>query len=188
MKKQILLLSLFLSFSIACSKDQDKKEEAMENLRQETARFQAEEENNLKERKSIIETKTAEKKTEKKSAPSSYETKRLKFVRENNLPKKYLDMDIDLSKSDQTNGKKLFKKHCASCHGIDAKGNTPAGKFLKPPASNLTLVAKNTIVAENYLFWAISEGGAKMKSSMPAFKKKLTENERKEIIKYLKNL
>lgn len=179
MKKQILLLTLILSFSLSCSKNENEVKTQEADIKEEA----------IKSPEKKAETKTAVKKAEKpKASHSSYETKRLKFVKENGLPKEYKNLEINLANADLKAGEKLFTKNCSSCHGLDALGNTPAGKFLKPPASNLTLVVKDKIATENYLFWAISEGGAKIKSAMPSFKKKLTENERKEIIKYLKNL
>lgn len=180
MTKQIFILSLFLSLTIGCSKEEPKKDTVKSEPQKE-----AQETPQKK-----VEVKKAEKKKDakEKTAHSSYETKRLKFVKENGLPKEYKNLEINLANADLKAGEKIFKKHCSSCHGLDALGNTPAGKFLKPPASNLTLVVKDKIATETYLFWAISEGGAKIKSAMPSFKKKLTENERKEIIKYLKNL
>ncbi|MCS7184985.1 MAG: cytochrome c [bacterium] len=35
-------------------------------------------------------------------------------------------------------GKKLYEMHCLSCHGKEGKGDGPAGKVLKPPASDFT--------------------------------------------------
>jgi mono/diheme cytochrome c family protein len=39
-------------------------------------------------------------------------------------------------------GKAMFKKYCATCHGLDAKGNGPARATLKVPAADLTTLAK----------------------------------------------
>jgi mono/diheme cytochrome c family protein len=38
-------------------------------------------------------------------------------------------------------GKVTYLRHCATCHGVDAKGRGPLGLFLKTPPSDLTLLA-----------------------------------------------
>ncbi len=43
-----------------------------------------------------------------------------------------------------SSGKGMFDAYCASCHGLDAKGDGPAAPALKMPTTNLTtLAAKN---------------------------------------------
>jgi mono/diheme cytochrome c family protein len=39
-------------------------------------------------------------------------------------------------------GKQTFKQYCASCHGLDARGNGPAAFVLKTPPPDLTTLAK----------------------------------------------
>jgi mono/diheme cytochrome c family protein len=38
-------------------------------------------------------------------------------------------------------GKDLFKSYCASCHGLDAKGNGPMAASLKVPPSDLRRIS-----------------------------------------------
>lgn len=40
-------------------------------------------------------------------------------------------------------GPDLFRAYCASCHGVDAKGNGPAAPALKAKVPDLTVLAKN---------------------------------------------
>ncbi len=42
-----------------------------------------------------------------------------------------------------TKGPDLFRAYCASCHGLDGKGDGPAASALKAKVPNLTLLAKN---------------------------------------------
>jgi mono/diheme cytochrome c family protein len=44
--------------------------------------------------------------------------------------------DVDVGKSE-------FQSSCASCHGMDGKGNGPVSSQLKVPPSDLTILAKN---------------------------------------------
>lgn len=39
-------------------------------------------------------------------------------------------------------GKKTYTQYCASCHGVDARGNGPAAFVLKTPPPDLTTLAK----------------------------------------------
>lgn len=39
-------------------------------------------------------------------------------------------------------GKEMFDEYCASCHGLDAKGNGPAAPALKKQPTDLTLLAQ----------------------------------------------
>jgi mono/diheme cytochrome c family protein len=41
-----------------------------------------------------------------------------------------------------TSGKKIFVNYCASCHGVEGKGNGPAAVALKPAPTDLTTLAK----------------------------------------------
>jgi mono/diheme cytochrome c family protein len=40
-------------------------------------------------------------------------------------------------------GAKLFKTHCASCHGADATGNGPMARALRQAPADLTLIARH---------------------------------------------
>ena len=41
------------------------------------------------------------------------------------------------------NGESEFKSYCASCHGLDGKGNGPFVKFLKDKPKSLTTLARD---------------------------------------------
>lgn len=43
--------------------------------------------------------------------------------------------------TDPSSGKEMYKQYCASCHGLDGKGDGPAAPALKVPATNLTTLA-----------------------------------------------
>jgi mono/diheme cytochrome c family protein len=46
--------------------------------------------------------------------------------------------------TDPSSGKDMYAEYCASCHGMDGRGDGPAAPALKIPATNLTaLAAKN---------------------------------------------
>jgi mono/diheme cytochrome c family protein len=39
-------------------------------------------------------------------------------------------------------GKEMFRAYCASCHGVEGKGNGPAAPSLKMPPSDLTILSR----------------------------------------------
>ena len=45
-------------------------------------------------------------------------------------------------KDKNEHGRKLFAQYCASCHGVDGKGNGPAAASLKNKLMDLTLLEK----------------------------------------------
>ncbi len=47
------------------------------------------------------------------------------------------------NKTASTSGKEIYAGYCASCHGVDGKGNGPAASALKVPPTDLTLLSKN---------------------------------------------
>lgn len=42
-----------------------------------------------------------------------------------------------------SDGREMYAKYCASCHGVMGKGNGPAAPAFKHPPTNLTLLARN---------------------------------------------
>jgi mono/diheme cytochrome c family protein len=49
---------------------------------------------------------------------------------------------VPASQSNASSGKEMYTAYCASCHGINAKGNGPAASALKTPPSDLTMLSK----------------------------------------------
>jgi mono/diheme cytochrome c family protein len=50
---------------------------------------------------------------------------------------------ITAGKTSPTSGKQMFTSYCASCHGVNAKGDGPMAAALKTQPANLTLLSKN---------------------------------------------
>ncbi len=86
-------------------------------------------------------------------------------------------------------GKALYTENCATCHGKTGEGDGEAGKGLKPRVANIAFIMDKWIATDPFLFWTISEGGAPLKTAMPAFKDTLSETQRWQIVHYMrKNL
>ena len=75
----------------------------------------------------------------------------------------------------------LYKSKCAACHGANGKGDTPAGKKLGARDLHSPEVAK---MSDTELFEITKKG----KEKMPAYDKKLTDDQIKSLIKYIRSL
>jgi len=81
-------------------------------------------------------------------------------------------------------GRATFQANCAICHGSRGLGDGPAAFTLSPRPVNLQVHIPQH--AEGETFYWMSEGVAG--TGMPAWKARLTEEERWQIIRYLQAL
>ena len=79
------------------------------------------------------------------------------------------------------NAETLYKSKCAACHGPDGAGATTMGKKLGAKAFRAPEVSK---LSDAELFDITKNG----KNKMPAYDKKLTDDQIKDLIKYIRNL
>ena len=77
----------------------------------------------------------------------------------------------------------IFAKDCASCHGKDGRAKTLKAKFNH--ARNLTDAQWQDSVSDERLFNSINNGKGK---NMPAFGKKLSEEEINSLVPYVRGL
>jgi cbb3-type cytochrome c oxidase subunit III len=93
-------------------------------------------------------------------------------------------------RGNDANGKKLFLTYCFTCHGKDGKGDGYAARVqpIKPrDLTNNTVLSTRT---DEQLFQAISEGSAHFRGPMvmPAWWQSLTEQERWDLVAYVRTL
>lgn len=88
-------------------------------------------------------------------------------------------------------GKRLYDERCAQCHGVQGKGDGPAADFVYPRPRDFTLALfkvrstlSGQVPTDDDLFRVISEGLPG--TSMPAWNRLLTENERWQLVHYVK--
>ena len=81
----------------------------------------------------------------------------------------------------QGEGATLFKSKCAACHGADGTGNTPVAKAMHIPDLTSAAIQKLT---DAELTAAITNG----KGSMPAYKDKLSADQIKGTVGYIREL
>lgn len=82
-------------------------------------------------------------------------------------------------------GKALYDKNCASCHGTAGKGDGPAAKAMKNKPSDLT-AAQAKAMSEADLVKFMKEGKPDLKPAHP--KSKLSDDELQAVAKHVKGL
>jgi len=83
-------------------------------------------------------------------------------------------------------GKVLYVKHCAFCHGMDGRANTPVGRLLKPPPRDFADPIEMARVTVDRIYRAIKEGIPG--TAMAAWEDVLTELEIGDLIDYIHGL
>lgn len=82
-------------------------------------------------------------------------------------------------------GAALYATNCASCHGDGGMGDGPAGSALDPAPAAVAHTSQ--MMADDYLFWRLSEGGTPFGTSMPAWKV-FDEQARWDMVNYMRAL
>lgn len=82
-------------------------------------------------------------------------------------------------------GASLYVTNCASCHGDGGMGDGPAASALNPAPA--PVAHSSQMLADDYLFWRISEGGTPFGTAMPAWKT-FDEQSRWDVINYMRAL
>lgn len=50
---------------------------------------------------------------------------------------------VPVSKTPANSGKQMYASYCASCHGVDGKGNGPVASSLKQTPADLSVLSRN---------------------------------------------
>lgn len=88
---------------------------------------------------------------------------------------------LAIASADHTKGKRIFTQYCAGCHGLEGKGD--GYLLLGPEPANLTRPATKT-KSDVTLLQTIHEG----KPNMPSWKVRLSENESRAVLAYIRTL
>jgi mono/diheme cytochrome c family protein len=83
-------------------------------------------------------------------------------------------------------GSALYAEHCAACHDPAGLGDGAAGMALYPSPALLAQLVRTPAGVDEYLLWAIAEGGGPFASEMPAFKDTLDQEQIWQIISYMR--
>lgn len=115
---------------------------------------------------------------------------RHRYTMQRGIPEPYAGMKNPLASTPANidAGRSLFQQNCASCHGATGRGDGPAAAALNPPPSDLSSVVRMPIASDAFLDWTVSEGGVPIGSAMPAFKSALTDEQRWQLVLFLRTL
>ena len=93
-------------------------------------------------------------------------------------------------KGDPKAGKAKYDANCVGCHGNTGKGDGPAAAALNPKPQDYNDGKIMNALSDKYLFDIIKEGGGSLKKSamMPAFNKKLTDQDIWDMVAYIRSL
>jgi len=81
-------------------------------------------------------------------------------------------------------GKALYLERCAQCHGEQGKGDGPEAEMYDAKPADFTDAHMMSEMTDGEIFWKISEG----RKPMPTFKKQLTEEQRWQLVNYVRAL
>jgi mono/diheme cytochrome c family protein len=79
-------------------------------------------------------------------------------------------------------GRSIYVEHCQKCHGENGDGRGPKSAELSIAPQDFTNAQAMSRITDGEFFWQISEGHR----PMPAFKDKLTEQERWQAADYIR--
>jgi mono/diheme cytochrome c family protein len=106
------------------------------------------------------------------------------------IPEAYagLSSPIEANEASLNHGGELFTTYCATCHGDGGMGDGPAAANLDP--APVAIAHTSQMLGDDYLFWRISEGGQgdPFNSAMPTWKNALSEQDRWDLINYVRAL
>jgi len=89
-------------------------------------------------------------------------------------------------------GEAIYNKNCLGCHGPNGQGLAKDWKVKDEngnyPAPPLNGTAHTWHHSPAQLLYTINKGGVEMGGQMPAFEKRLTEEEKKALIDYMYSL
>ncbi len=86
---------------------------------------------------------------------------------------------------DVERGKAIYEQRCLECHGIEGKGDGVKAPFLSPRPGNLVSAA-TAAKSDQDLLKIIANG--RPRTAMPAWKDTLSEEERRQVLQYIRSL
>ena len=80
--------------------------------------------------------------------------------------------------------RQVYSEQCANCHGEHGKGDGPEAWMHRQKPSDLTDDRHMRTLTDGAIFYQITEG----RRPMPSFKRRLTENQRWELVNLIRTL
>ena len=107
---------------------------------------------------------------------------------EDGVPPAYRGARNPLTRTPATvdRGRALYVANCAPCHDPSGMGHGDAGLALYPSPALLAHLVRMPTTVDEYLLWAISEGGEPFGTAMPTFKEALSREQIWAIVTYMR--
>ena len=86
---------------------------------------------------------------------------------------------------DPAKGKAVYEQSCVVCHGVQGKGDGPAGLMMTPRPADFTS-AKTKSKPDGELLKAIQDG--RPPTTMPAFKGQLSAQQIADVLAYIRSV
>ena len=104
------------------------------------------------------------------------------------IPEPYAGITNPVPAEDESlaRGEEIYTTNCATCHGDGGMGDGPGGKNFDPLPAPIAHTSQ--MMADDYLFWRISEGGVAFDTSMIPYGDILDEQARWDVINYVRAL
>ncbi len=114
-------------------------------------------------------------------------TRHQAFLRDG-VPEAYHGAQNPFTKTPDTvrRGGVIYAERCAACHDASGMGHGDAGLALYPSPALLADLIRMPQAVDEYLLWAISEGGAPFGTKMPVFKDALTQEQIWQVVTYMR--
>jgi len=93
-----------------------------------------------------------------------------------------------MSQTDPVTGKEIFEQMCAGCHGTRGDGGAGQKSGFVPRVPTLANKEYMNSVPDDYLVLIIQKGGEYMgkMSSMPAWEKRLSEQQIRDVVAHIR--
>lgn len=87
-------------------------------------------------------------------------------------------------------GRAVFEAHCAVCHGSTGKGDGPGARVIRQKMLDFSDAAAMRQVNDRFLFDIIKKGSSQFgrSNAMPAWSMKLTDEEIRAVVAYIRSL
>lgn len=91
---------------------------------------------------------------------------------------------VPLSAAALESARGIYMDKCANCHGQTGKGDGPDATSYYPTPASLADATRMNRVTDGEIFYQISEG----RKPMPSFKKRLSEEQRWQLVLFVRSL
>lgn len=102
------------------------------------------------------------------------------------IPSEYKTLKNPLLHSESTlsSAREIYADQCVQCHGERGKGDGPQAWMHRPLPADLTDTRRITAITDGEIFYQITEG----RRPMPSFKRRLTEDQRWQLVLLVRSL